>query len=152
MVIGLTLSLSYYVSHIQNYVAPPTRQPGKKAPARTQKPWEKMGIFRLHYRYSAAATKCEAPLLLREGKLKALARLNAAATGELLYLTEQQSGRRFLVDSGASFSILPFTSTSPPSGPRLIGPSSSLLCCWVKEKQQLGFGGHSFTWTFHHRH
>jgi hypothetical protein len=83
------------------------------------------------------------PLQLRGGKLKAPARLNAAAAGELLYLDDQQSSRRFLVDSGASFSILPYTSTSPPSGPRLIGPSGSLLRCWGDEKQQLRFAGRS---------
>jgi len=45
-------------------------------------------------------------LLLRGRKLKASARLNAAVTGELLYIirellyiTDQQSGRHFLVDS-----------------------------------------------------
>ena len=87
-----------------------------------------------------------------------MARLNTADARELLYITRQQSGRHFLVDSGTSFSIVPFSSTSTPSGPRLIGPSGSVLCCWGEEKQQLCFAGPSFSWTFlcinflrHHR-
>jgi hypothetical protein len=45
-----------------------TSVPGGKPPpkkqstqGRSKRPWEKMGICRLHYRYSAAATRCEAP-------------------------------------------------------------------------------------------
>ena len=39
------------------------RPPPKKqsAQARPKRPWEKMAICRLHYRYGAAATRCEAP-------------------------------------------------------------------------------------------
>jgi len=83
------------------------QSPKKQATlAHAKKPWEKMSICHLHCRYGAAATKCEAPCSFVAEKLKAWARLNAAVTGELLYIirellyiTDQQSGRHFLVDS-----------------------------------------------------
>ena len=37
---------------------PPKKQ---SAQGRSKRPWEKMGICCLHYRYGAAATRCEAP-------------------------------------------------------------------------------------------
>jgi len=42
---------------------PGGRPPPKKQSAhgRPKRPWEKMAICRLHYRYGAAATRCEAP-------------------------------------------------------------------------------------------
>jgi hypothetical protein len=50
--------------------------------------------------------------------------------------------------AGVFLSIQAPPSASFPSGPRLIGPSGSLLRCWGDEKQQLRFGGRSFSWTF----
>jgi hypothetical protein len=39
------------------------------------------------------------------------------------FIVEQLSNMRFLVDTGASYSIFPHQSSSPPSGPRLRGVS-----------------------------
>jgi hypothetical protein len=40
------------------------------------------------------------------------------------------TGRRFLVDTGAAFSILPHPSSDPATGQGLIGPSGSPIRCW----------------------
>ncbi|MFO0000703.1 MAG: hypothetical protein ACK559_06215, partial [bacterium] len=41
------------------------------------------------------------------GKRRRRGQLNAVAPGELLHLTDELSGQRFLVDTGASYSIFP---------------------------------------------
>jgi hypothetical protein len=82
------------------------------------------------------------------GKLACPARLNAAAAGQLLYITDQQSGRRFLVDSGASVSLLPHSSRDPSSGPRLRGPDGAAIGCWGPQQVDLLLDGHRFSWQF----
>ena len=54
------------------------------------------------------------------GKLAPPARINAAA-GQLVYLVDQLTGRHFLVDTGASFSLLPHQSRALLTGPQLTG-------------------------------
>ena len=82
------------------------------------------------------------------GKLGRPARLNAAAAGQLLYITDSNSSRRFLVDFGASLSLIPFRSKAPPDGPRLLGPDGAAIPCWGRVQLPLSFGGHSFQWQF----
>jgi len=90
------------------------------------------------------------PLLvpLVVGKLACPARLNAAAAGLLLYVNDQQSGRRFLVDSGASVSLLPSSSSAPASGPSLVSPDGSPIKCWGDQQLTLVLGGQRFSWRF----
>ena len=38
----------------------------------------------------------------------------------LLYLVDTVSSKRYLVDSGSAYSIIPHRSTAAPTGPRLI--------------------------------
>jgi hypothetical protein len=45
----------------------------------------------------------------------------------LLYLVDVVSGSRFLVDSGAAYSVIPFSSKAPPTGPPLRGAGRELL-------------------------
>jgi hypothetical protein len=61
-----------------------------------------------HWNFADRATKCSPPLQL--GKLTSKGRLNAVAPGPLVHIEDQLSKRRFLVDTGASFSIYPFSS------------------------------------------
>ncbi|MFN9908322.1 MAG: hypothetical protein ACK56F_19700, partial [bacterium] len=51
------------------------------------------------------------------GKLGGPGRLNAVAAVQLIHMLDQVSNRRFLVDTGASYSILPHGSSLPASGP-----------------------------------
>jgi len=48
------------------------------------------------------------PILLSKfGKLVTLAQLNTVATMMLVHITDQLTDRRYLVDTGASFSLVP---------------------------------------------
>jgi hypothetical protein len=55
---------------------------------------------------------------------------------------------RFLVDTGASFSIIPHRSPTAASGPRLFGPSGLPIACWGERVLRLRFNGRDFTWPF----
>ncbi len=57
------------------------------------------------------------------GKLVAQGCLNAVTPGQLVHIVDQLMGRRFLINIGASYSIFPHRSTSPPSGPLLTAAS-----------------------------
>ncbi len=82
------------------------------------------------------------------GKLDVPGRLNAVAAGSLVYVTDQASSRRFLIDTGASFSILPHQSSARPSGPNLSGPDGQPIACWGDRTLHLVFSGQQFKWTF----
>jgi hypothetical protein len=82
------------------------------------------------------------------GKLAIQGRLNAVAPGALVHIQDQLSKRRFLVDTGASFSIFPHHSSAPASGPVLSGPSGKTIPCWDEKFLTLSFHGKTFTWTF----
>jgi hypothetical protein len=82
------------------------------------------------------------------GKLVSRGTVGAVFPGKLLHLQDTVSQRRFLVDTGASYSILPHTSTSPVEGPNLTGPSGTAIRCWGERKLSLSFDGRPFTWTF----
>jgi hypothetical protein len=56
------------------------------------------------------------------------------------------SKRRYLVDTGASFSVLPFFSAAAPTGPRLSGPDGASIPCWGYKRHFLVFG--RFVWCF----
>jgi hypothetical protein len=58
------------------------------------------------------------------------------------------SKRRFLCDTGASYSVFPFRSTEPPLGPALTGPDGQQILCWGEKQLALSFHGVSFTWIF----
>jgi hypothetical protein len=58
------------------------------------------------------------------------------------------SKRRYLVDTGASFSIFPHQSSATPCGPLLTGPSGKRIPCWGEREIELSFHGRLFRWTF----
>jgi len=83
------------------------------------------------------------------GKLGHPARLNAVAAGMLVHITDQLTDRRYLVDTGASFSLVPFHSRDPPARePCLTGPNGSRIQCWGEERRRLRFSGRLFEWPF----
>ena len=85
---------------------------------------------------------------LQLGKLASRGRLNAVAPGPLVHIEDQLSKRRFLVDTGASFSIYPFSSKAVPTGPTLFGPAGKLIPCWGERSISLQFNNKKFTWSF----
>jgi hypothetical protein len=52
------------------------------------------------------------------GKLTVPARLNVDATGMLVHVQCQLTGRRYLVDTRATFSLIPHKSNEPRRGSR----------------------------------
>ena len=82
------------------------------------------------------------------GKRRRRGQLNAVAPGELLHLTDELSGQRFLVDTGASYSIFPHQSSQPVCGPVLKGPGGQTIACWGEKELPVQFSGRRFTWTF----
>ena len=82
------------------------------------------------------------------GKLGVRGIVNAVAPGQLVYITDQLSQRRFLVDTGAAYSILPHHSSGQPTGPLLAGPDGHPLACWGDKPVQLVLDGCHFQWTF----
>jgi len=52
------------------------------------------------------------------------------------------------VDTGASRSVLPHTSSTPPSGPRLAAASGRVIPSWGTRLVPLRFGDASFSWEF----
>ncbi len=85
---------------------------------------------------------------LHVGKLGRQGRLNAVVPGSLVHIVDQLSNRRFLVDTGASYSIFLHSSAAPPSGPKLRGAAGQLIPCWGEKTINLSFQGKHFTWTF----
>jgi hypothetical protein len=71
------------------------------------------------------------------GKLSSPGRLNAVAAGQLIHMLDHISNRRFLVDTGASYSILPHRSSLPATGQKLFGPAGQLIPCWGDRLVQL---------------
>jgi len=88
----------------------------------------------------------QAPLQL--GKLSTRGLLNAVAPGKLVLIADQLSNRRFLVDTGAAYSIFPHFSSSSPHGPALAGPGGTPIPCWGEKQLHLSFGGKKFSWSF----
>ena len=82
------------------------------------------------------------------GKLGSPGRLNAVAAGQLIHMLDQVSNRCFLVDTGASYSILPHRSSLPASGPKLFGPAGQPIPCWGDRLVQLRFQDQDFSWKF----
>ena len=51
--------------------------------------------------------------------------------GRLLYLVDVDNSKRYLVDSGSAFSILPHKSSAEPTGPWLMTADGKPLHCWA---------------------
>ncbi len=69
--------------------------------------------------------------------------------GGLTYLTDSLSGTRFLVDTGAAVSVLPYTGThscpATQDGPSLAGADGTTIKSWGKVYKSVSFGGRRFT-------
>ncbi len=65
-----------------------------------------------------------------------------------IQIQDQNSGRRFLVDTGASLSLLPHKSKNPCSGPPLVSASGSPIRSWGFQRHTVKFGSHAFTFNF----
>ncbi len=82
------------------------------------------------------------------GKLGRRGVVSAIRPGRLFFVTDSSSHRRFLVDTGSAFSIMPWRSSSPPSGPCLTGADGRCIPCWGEQPFTVTIGGVPRQWTF----
>ena len=86
------------------------------------------------------------------GKLVSRAAVAASASpggpGRLCLLVDQLTGDRFLVDTGAAYSVIPFSSTTAPSGPGISTADGTPIPCWGPVTRVVASGGHNFQWSF----
>ena len=68
--------------------------------------------------------------------------------GCLTYLVDAVNSKRYLVDSGSSYSILPHNSSIEPTGPHLMTAAGTSLPCWGRNTCTVQTKGREFTWTF----
>jgi hypothetical protein len=76
--------------------------------------------------------------------------LNVLGTGgaSLVYLFDDCSSSNFLVDTGASRSVIPYSSSAFPSGPLLYAANGVRIKTWGLRELKLSFAGHPFTFSF----
>ena len=74
--------------------------------------------------------------------------MSFAAAADRLLLRDSLSGLDFLVDTGASLSILPHTSNQAVRGPKLLGVDGSPIAAWGFRKTRVQFGQHKFEFNF----
>ena len=67
--------------------------------------------------------------LLMAGKLDSWGVVGAINPGNLVHIVDKNSGTSFLVDTGSSFSIIPFKSSAQPTGPRLKAANGQQIPC-----------------------
>jgi len=68
--------------------------------------------------------------------------------GGLVFLQDQVTKQQFLVDTGASVSVMPHRSDANPTGPPLAGADGKSISSWGKITKKLCFGAQSFFCTF----
>ena len=54
----------------------------------------------------------------------------AIPPGRLLVFTDTVSNQQFLVDTGSAYSIIPYRSSAPPSGPSIMTADRTPIPCW----------------------
>jgi len=68
--------------------------------------------------------------------------------GRLALLVDEATKKRFLVDCGSVYSILPFTSSQRPFGPKVVSADKSPIACWGWRESVVHVQGRSFKWKF----
>ncbi len=87
-----------------------------------------------------AAVFLDGKLGRRRGKVNAL--------GGLVFLQDDKSKQKFLVDTGAAVSVLPHTEPAAPTGPPLAGANGKTIPSWGSVTRTLSFGLRTFLCTF----
>ena len=85
------------------------------------------------------------------GKLVVQGQVATVAPGQLLYVTDAVSLKRFLVDTGSSYSIYPFKPSacvSKPTGPMLELPNKQVVPTYGEKVMSVCFSGRTFVWSF----
>jgi hypothetical protein len=74
--------------------------------------------------------------------------MSSIPTKNLIFLHDSQNNFKFLVDSGASISILPHSSSALPTGPHLVGANGKPIPAWGLRCRTVCFAGHNFKFDF----
>jgi hypothetical protein len=82
------------------------------------------------------------------GKLGHRGIVAAVCPGRLFFVTDSSSQLRYLVDTGSAFSIMPWHSSAPPSGPSLAGADGRRIPCWGERLFTVTIGGVPRQWQF----
>ena len=82
------------------------------------------------------------------GKLGSWGVVGAVHPGDLVQVVDDNSGASFLVDTGSSCSIIPFSSAEPPTGPLLKSANGQRILCWGQRRSTINFGGRHYPWIF----
>ena len=82
------------------------------------------------------------------GKLGCQACINAVTPSSLVHVEDQISKRRFLCDTGASYSMLPHHSQEAAIGPRLRSAGGGHIQRWGEHELTFSLNGKLFTWIF----
>ncbi len=72
----------------------------------------------------------------------------SAAGAPLIHLKDTKTHISYLVDAGAAISLLPFSSSQHPSGPKLVIASGASIPSWNFVFKNLKFGNHTFVHSF----
>jgi hypothetical protein len=82
------------------------------------------------------------------GKLGCRDVVSAVRPGHLFYITDSVSHRRYLVDTGSAFSIMPWKSAATPAGPSLTAADGRRIPCWGEQHFTVTIGGVPRRWSF----
>jgi hypothetical protein len=82
------------------------------------------------------------------GKLGGWGVISAVRPGRLFYITDSVSSRRYLVDTGSAFSIMPWESSDSPSGPSLTAVDGRQIPCWGERSCTVTIAGVARLWDF----
>ena len=66
----------------------------------------------------------------------------------LFFISDTTSSRKFLVDNGSSFSLLPFQSRSAPYGPTLLSAGGRRIRTWGTTTSTITINQQQFSWSF----
>jgi hypothetical protein len=73
------------------------------------------------------------------------------AAKNLIFLQDTKHNFKFLVNSGASLSILPHSSPALPTGPHLVGANGKQIPAWGFRHRTVCFSGQNFEFDLYWR-
>jgi hypothetical protein len=74
--------------------------------------------------------------------------VSAVRPGHLFYITDSVTSRRYLMDTGFAFSIMPWESSDTPVGPTLTAADARSIPCWGERPFTVTIGGVPQRWNF----
>jgi hypothetical protein len=74
--------------------------------------------------------------------------MSTLPTKNLIFLHDSRNNFKFFVDSSASISILPHSSSARPTGPHLLGAKGKPIPAWGLRRRTVCFAGHNFEFDF----